>query len=197
VATFDDRFGLYPYRELEFHLINAKRGYDIGVEYPGLVIILLNGRYTEDTRFVTAHETAHQWFYGVIGNDIYNEPWLDEAFAQYSGTLVEEQWAGPAAARRTYERQIVRLASRTQLPAGLSITDYGAWNTYYAAVYGRGAQFLYTLRGEIGDQAFFDGLRSYYAAHKYGVAHGADVRAAFERSSGRDLGPLFKRWIGR
>jgi aminopeptidase N len=197
VATFDDRFGLYPYRELEFHLINAKRGYDIGVEYPGLVIILLNGRYTEDTRFVTAHETAHQWFYGVIGNDIYNEPWLDESFAQYSGMLVEEQWAGPAAARRTYDRHIARLAARTQLPAGLSITDYGAWNAYYAAVYGRGAQFLYTLRGEIGDRAFFDGLRSYYAAHKYGVAHAADVRAAFERSSGRDLGPLFKRWIGR
>lgn len=197
VATFDDRFGLYPFRELEFHLINARRGFDIGVEYPGLVIILLNGRYTEDTRFVTAHEVAHQWFYGVVGNDIYNEPWLDEAFAQYSGMLVEEQWAGPAAARRTYDRHVARLAARTQLPVGLSIADYGTWNSYYAAVYGRGALFLHTLRGEIGDRAFFDGLRSYYTAHKYGVAYSSDVRAALERSSGRDLGPIFRRWLGR
>lgn len=197
VATFDDRFGLYPYRELEFHVINAKRGFDIGVEYPGLVVILLNGRYTEDTRFVTAHEVAHQWFYGIIGNDIYNEPWLDEAFAQYSGMLVEEQWAGPAAARRTYDRHVARLAARTKLPVGLSIYSYGTWNPYYAAVYGRGAQFLHTLRGEIGDEAFFSGLRSYYATHKYGVAHSADVRAALEQSSGRDLDLLFTRWLGR
>jgi len=196
LATFDDRFGRYPYRELEFHLINAQRGFDIGAEFPGLVVILLNGRYTDDTRFVTAHEVAHQWFYGVIGNDIYNDPWLDESFAQYAGTLVEEQWAGQPAAKRVYDRHITRLAARTKLPAGLSTREYGTWNTYYAAVYGRGAQFLHTLRQEIGDDAFFDGLRNYYNAHKYGIAQSDDVRAIFEQSSGRDLKPLFTRWLG-
>lgn len=197
VATYDSRFGLYPYRTLQLHLINAQRGFDIGVEYPGLMYILLNGRYTTDTRFVTAHEVAHQWFYGVVGDDIYNEPWLDEGFAQYSATLVEEQWGGKAAAARVYDRQIVRLAARTKLPAGLSLTQYGAWNSYYAAVYGRGAQFLGTLRSEIGDDAFFAGLQRYYATQKYGVAQTVDVKAAFEQSSGRNLDALFKRWIGR
>lgn len=197
IATFDREIGPYPYRALEFHLINAKRGFDIGTEYPGLVIMLLNGRYTADTRYVTAHEVAHQWFYGVIGNDIFNEPWLDEAFAQYSGTLVEEQWGGKAAAARVYDRQIAHLAARTKLPAGLSLQQYGSWNTYYAGVYGRGAQFLHTLRGEIGDEAFFAGLQRYYRDHKYGIAHGADVKAAFEQTSGRNLDGLFKRWIGR
>lgn len=197
VATFDAKFGPYPYNELEFHLINAKRGYDIGTEFPGLVVILLNGSYTDDTRYVTAHEVAHQWFYGVVGNDIFNEPWLDEAFAQYSGTLVEEDWAGPAAFARTYDRQIARRAARTKLPAGLSIYQYGTWNTYYAAVYGRGAQFLHMLRQEIGDEAFFKGVQAYYAQQKYGVARRADVLAAFEQSSGRDLDALFKRWLGQ
>lgn len=197
IATFDQRFGAYPYRALEFHLINAKRGYDIGVEYPGLIILLLNGRYTADTRFVTAHEVAHQWFYGIVGNDIYNEPWLDESFAQYAATLVEEQWAGKAVAGGVYDRHVARLAARTRLPAGLAVADYGKWNTYYAAVYGRGAQFLHTLRDELGDQAFFAGLQRYYTDHKYGVAHGADVLTAFETSSGRQLDELFKRWLGR
>ncbi len=197
IATFDARLGRYPYRELEFHLINAKRGFDIGAEFPGLVVVLLNGRYTDDTRFVTAHEVAHQWFYGVVGNDIYNEPWLDEAFAQYAATLVEEQWGGKAAADAVRNRHIARLANRTRLPAGLAITDYGKWNTYYAAVYGRGAQFLQTLRSEIGDEAFFAGLQRYYSEHKYGIARSSDVRAAFERSSGRQLDDLFDRWVGR
>jgi hypothetical protein len=197
LATFDARFGKYPYRAIEFHLINAKRGFDIGVEYPGLVVILLNGTYTADTRFVTAHEVAHQWFYGVLGNDIYNEPWLDESFAQYSATLVEEQWAGKAAAAKVYDRHVTRLGSRTRLPAGLTINAYGKWNTYYAAVYGRGAQFLHTVRGEIGDDAFFRGIQQYYTNHKYGVTHTNDVKDALERSSGTDLDPLFKRWLGR
>lgn len=197
LATYNRLFGPYPYRALEFHLINARRGFDIGAEYPGLVVILLNGRYTQETRFVTAHEVGHQWFYGMIGNDIYQEPWLDEAFAQYSGILVEEQWAGRAAANRMYDQHITRLARRATLPAGLSIGEYRTWNSYYASVYGRGAQFLHTLRGEIGDRAFFAGMQRYVAAHKYGIAESADVKAAFEQSSGRDLDPLFKRWIGR
>lgn len=197
IATFDAKFGLYPFGELEFHLINAKRGFDIGTEFPGLVVILLNGRYTDDTRYVTAHEVAHQWFYGVLGNDIYNEPWLDEAFAQYSGTLVEEDWAGAVAFQRAYDRHVTRLAARTKLPVGLGIAQYGTWNTYYAAVYGRGAQFLHTLRREIGDEAFFAGLREYYSSHKYGIVRSSDVQAAFERSSGRDLDAIFTRWLGR
>lgn len=198
IAAFDARFGAYPFKALEFQVINnAGQGYDIGVEYPGFVIMLLNGTYTADTRYVTAHEVAHQWFYGVIGNDIYNEPWLDESFAQYAGTLVEEQWAGPAAFARTYDRHVARLAARTQLPVGLSISDYKTWNTYYAAVYGRGAQFLHTLRGEIGDEAFYDGVRQFYGDHKYGIVHSSDFKEAMERASQRDLDPLFSRWVGR
>lgn len=197
LATFNSKFGPYPYRALEFHLINGRRGYDIGAEFPGLIVILLNGRYTQETRFVTAHEVGHQWFYGLIGNDIFNEPWLDEAFAQYSGIVVEEQWAGKAAANRMYEQHITRLSRRATLPAGLSIGEYKAWNVYYASVYGRGAQFLHTLRGEIGDAAFFGGLQRYFAAHKYGIVHSDDVQTALEQSSGRDLDPLFQRWLGR
>ncbi len=197
LATFNIRFGPYPYRALEFHLINGRRGFDIGAEFPGLIVILLNGRYTQQTRFVTAHEVGHQWFYGLIGNDIYREPWLDEAFAQYSGILVEEQWAGKTAATQMYNQQITRLSQRAKLPAGFGIGEYGSWNGYYASVYGRGAQLLHTLRGEIGDAAFFVGLQRYFAAHKYGIARSADVQAAFEQSSGRDLNAFFKRWLGR
>jgi aminopeptidase N len=197
LLVYNERFGAYPYAELDFHLINARRGYDIGVEYPGLIYLLINGRYTDNTRFVTAHEVAHQWWYGVVGNDIFNEPWIDEAFAQWSPLLVEEFWAGPAAAERVYQTQIVRLAQRTSLPCGLSIYQYGAWNTYYAAVYGRGAQFLVTLRRELGDAAFFAGLQRYYADNTYSIGTTAEVREALERSSGRNLGELFRSGVGR
>ena len=197
VAVYNDRFGAYPYRELDFHLINARRGFDIGVEYPGLIYLLVNGSYTAGTRFVTAHEVAHQWFYGVVGGDIYREPWLDEGFAQWAPLLVEERFAGAAAAEQVYQQQIVRLARRSKAPCGLGITAYGGWSAYYAAVYGRCSQFLYTLRKELGDEAFFGGIQRYYAANKHRVATSADVRAAFEASSGRKLGAIFREWTGR
>lgn len=197
LAVYNERFGPYPYRELNFHLINARRGFDIGVEYPGLIYLLVNGRYTLETRFVTAHETAHQWWYGVVGDDIFREPWLDEGFAQWSPLLVEEQWAGRAAAEQVYQQQIVRLARRAVAPAGLGLAAYGSWSSYYASVYGRGAQFLYTLRRDLGDDAFFRGIQQYYAANRHGVATTGDMRMALESSSGRDLRAMFREWTGR
>jgi hypothetical protein len=195
--TYNRRYGPYPFRNLQFHLMAAGRGEDIGVEFPGLIFILLNDAYTANTRFVVAHEVAHQWFYGMLGDDIYNEPWLDEAFAQYSPLLVEEQWAGRDAAESVYQVQILHLARRATLPGGLSITTYGTWSRYYAAVYGVGARFLYTLRQTIGDRAFFSGMQEYVRDHKYGITHTADFRAAMEHSSGQNLAPLFRTWLGR
>ncbi len=195
--TYNQRYGPYPFRSLQFHLLQAGRGEDIGVEYPGLIFILLNDGYTANTRFVVAHEVAHQWFYGMLGDDIYNEPWLDEAFAQFSPLLVEEQWAGSDAAQAVYQAQILPLARRAALPAGLSIYTYATWSRYYASVYGTGAQFLYTLRQTIGDHAFFVGMQSYVRAHKYGITHTPDFRTAMEQSSGQDLQALFRNWLGR
>jgi len=197
LAVLNDRFGAYPYTELDFHLINARRGFDIGVEFPGLIYLLVNGRYTAETRFATAHEVAHQWWYGVVGNDIYREPWIDEAFAQYSAVLAEEQVAGPAAGERVYRQQVENRARRSNAPCGMGLTTYGSWTAYYAAVYGRCAQFLHVLRNEIGDEAFFGGIRRYYADNKHGFGTTAEVRAALEASSGRNLERLFKDWTGR
>ena len=35
-----------------------------------------------------SHEVAHEWFYGLVGNDQGRDPWLDEAFATYAEALV-------------------------------------------------------------------------------------------------------------
>ncbi len=197
IATYNDSFGRYPYRELDFHLIRAQRDYVDGIEYPGLIYLMVGGGYTSDTRFVVAHETAHQWWYGAVGDDIFREPWLDEGFAQWSPLLVEERYAGAAAAQRVYQQQIARASARTTTPCGLSLSAYGSWANYFHSVYGRCGQFLYTLRRQIGDDAFFQALRGYYAKHAYGIGTTVEIRAAFEAASGRDLGALFRTWTGR
>jgi hypothetical protein len=197
LADFDRRFGAYPYRELDIHLLPYD--YDGGDEYPGLILLYCAGQVGAGTRYVAAHEVAHQWWYAVVGNDIYRQPWLDEALAQYSGIVYDEDVAGAAVAAEDWEREVQRryrgAVADGDLPIGLAITEYPSFNVYYRTVYGKGPVFLRALRHELGDDTFFKGLQLYYARHRYGVATTADALRAFEDASGRDLGDLFRTWV--
>jgi hypothetical protein len=197
LANFDRRFGPYPYRELDIHLLPGD--YDGGDEYPGLILLYSNGPVDAGIRYAAAHEVAHQWWYGTIGNDIYREPWLDEALAQYSGIVYDEDVAGAAVAAADWEREVARRERGARadgdLPIGLAIDQYPNFNVYYRTVYGRGAVFLRTLRHDLGDEIFFAALRDYYAQNRYGIATTAALRQTFERASGRDLGTLFAGWV--
>jgi hypothetical protein len=71
------RYGPYDSTELDVVLVRGAFGAGIGMEYPELV-------FSIPAADVVTHEVAHQWWYGLVGNDQHREPWLDESFAQYS-----------------------------------------------------------------------------------------------------------------
>lgn len=197
LETFEQRFGAYPYRELDIHLPPGE--YDGGDEYPGLILLYSNGQVDSGTRYVTAHEVAHQWWYGVVGNDIYRQPWLDEAFAQYSGIIYDEDNVSPTVATADWEREVMRryrgALADGDLPIGRAIDDYPNFNVYYRTVYGKGAVFLRMMREELGDETFFKALQTYYRRHRYSIATTQDVQQAFEEASNWDLRALFQRWV--
>jgi hypothetical protein len=89
LKIFQAEFGPYPYKELDMVAVLLDNA--LGVEYPGLVLLqdVLYQTPDEYNTFaiVIAHEIAHQWWYNIIGNDVYEAPWLDEALATYSGYL--------------------------------------------------------------------------------------------------------------
>ena len=72
------RYGAYPYGEVDVVLDN--RYWFGGMEYPGFVLDLVSS-------VALAHELAHQWWYGIVGDDEYNSPWLDESFADYAALM--------------------------------------------------------------------------------------------------------------
>jgi len=199
LGDFDQRFGAYPYAELDIQLLPYD--FDGGDEYPGLILLYSDGQIDAGTRYVAAHEVAHQWWYGVVGNDIYRSPWLDEALAQYSGIVYDEDVAGAAVAEMDWEREVLRryrgALDDGDLPIGLGIDDYPTFNVYYRTIYGKGAVFLGTLREQLGDEAFFKGLQVYYQSRRYRVATTEDIQQAFEQASGRDLGAIFEGWVTR
>ncbi|MFQ5854360.1 MAG: M1 family metallopeptidase [Anaerolineae bacterium] len=196
LAVFNERFGPYPYQELDVVETDIRIG---GYEYPGLVFVdaaLRRGRRRADVEFLVAHEVAHQWWYGVVGNDVVAEPWLDEALAVYSTALYVEATEGPPAALRllTYwDHNYVPDVGRHAVDS--SALNYTNWVPYRSNVYYAGALFLDSLRSEIGDDAFFRLLRQHYHQARYRMATTGTFLTLAEKAADRDLDALYQHWF--
>src|SRR4029079_7920008 len=79
ITELAKRFGPYPFPSLPVARVPAEGG---GIEYPSSILML------DGSRLVAVHETAHQWFYAMVGDSQAQHPWLDEAFATYAEHLV-------------------------------------------------------------------------------------------------------------
>lgn len=197
VKTFEAEFGPYPYRELD---IAATGTTAAGIEYPGLIVLTRNmyDRATDDAGFeaVTVHETAHQWWYGVVGNDQLNDPWLDESLAQYSTYVYfldrygEKGGAGfRAALEARWEK-----AGGADKPVGLPVSEYPDAE-YSGIVYGRGALFFIALRDRLGDAGMAEFLHNYYREQQWDIAQPAELEAAAEAVARQPLDDLFAAWV--
>jgi hypothetical protein len=149
--------------------------------------------------FFLAHEVAHQWWGQAIGGRNYHEQWLSEGFAQYFAGLYVERVHGPEAFA-AYLRQLREWAmSRSdQGPVYLGYRLGHVRNepqVFRALVYNKGAAVLHMLRRLIGDDAFFRGLRRFYAESRFAKVGTEDLRLAMEAEAGRPLSRFFERWI--
>lgn len=200
LQIFNQRFGLYPYAELD--ILEMPLPGIIGVEYPGLIIISDDLYYSPgEVLFeeILSHETAHQWFYGVVGNDVIDVPWLDEALATYSSGIFFEETYGEGFFRaKVREWQIIYEQARRrgiQTPITGSLSDFPNGQGYTAIVYYGGALFHQAVREEIGDEAFFASLQQYYQDFKYKIATTDELLAIFEELSAQELDELYEQWL--
>ncbi len=141
-----------------------------------------------------AHETAHQWFGDAATEGDWHHLWLSEGFATYAAALWKEHQGGTAALRATMAdaREAVLRSPATERPIiDPEATDLlGLLNTNN---YPKGAWVLHTLRGLIGDSAFFRGVRTYYRAHEHGTALTADLVTIMSKEAGTDLEWYFRQ----
>jgi len=146
---------------------------------------------------VVAHEIAHQWFGDSVTESTWADLWLSEGFATYFAGLFIEKYDGEDAfhsymrdaAQRyfNFEKQASFPIHDTETPKLMSLLNPNN--------YEKGAWVLHMLRTQLGDEAFFKGLRDYYNAHKEANASTEDLRGALEKSSGKDLKTFFARWV--
>lgn len=200
LALFDQTFGELAHDELDIVIAPLQNA--SGVEYPGLIILGSKLYLDEESTYliplVTAHEVAHQWWYSVVGNDVTEHPWLDEALATYSGMFFEKEtdpqfYDGLVSYYeervRTYE------AASGEKAVGQPVTAFaGDVRGYAIVVYNKGGLFLNALRKEIGASAFDEALHSYYEANAFKIARPDALLDSFETACGCSLDEIYAEW---
>ncbi|MEU6091511.1 M1 family aminopeptidase [Streptomyces sp. NPDC047085] len=165
------RFGAYPYGELDAVIDNNY--WFGGMEYPGFVLDLVS------TTALT-HEIGHQWWYGIVGDDEYTSPWLDEAFTDYATDLALGKTGTNCWSSVSWASSAEKITN--------SMAYWDAHSSRYSTVvYGYGKCALHDLRRVLGDTAMTKLLKDYATAHWYGVSTTAEFKAAAQAATSTDL----------
>ena len=194
MVFFSSVFGEYPF-------INEKYGMAVfhwggAMEHQTLTSYgagLVRGDHRYD--YINAHELAHQWFGDLITMRFWSHIWLNEGFASYAEALWFENLGGTAA-----YHNYMRMQYRSYFPGSLFIDDTTNISALFSStVYDKGSWVLHMLRGVLGDQVFFDCLRTYAESPdlSYGNATTEDFQAICEQLSGTDLTWFFDQWVYR
>jgi aminopeptidase N len=149
--------------------------------------------------FLIAHETAHQWWYSLVGSDQALHPWMDEALAQYAVALYIRDREGPAAydaALESFRSLYASYAeSNPDQVIGLPVSAYPG-SAYFYGVYQKGPLFFAALDDAFGFDTVQAMLRDYFGAYRYRIAAPEDMLASFEQTSGANLHAIFEEWVG-
>jgi aminopeptidase N len=196
---FAGRLGAFPYAKLAAVQSTTRFG---GMENASAVFL---GEATidaaaEGVEVLLAHEVAHQWFGDAVTERDWNELWLSEGFATYFAALYAEATYGRRRLEQMMERSRRRVLEWTaENPAGVVRPALAPppEELLGAHVYHKGAWVLHMLRAEIGDQAFWRAMASYYARHRDETVGTDDLRRVVEEHAGRELGWFFDQWLGR
>ncbi|RDY25780.1 M1 family peptidase [Romboutsia weinsteinii] len=173
IEIFSSLFGEYPY---DTYSVVASDFYIGGMEYPNLVMIdqsLYNEKNKFLLEYVIAHETAHQWWYSVIGNDEISEPWLDEALTEYSTILYFEKKYGAEVGEKLIKTMEIQSKNYKSENIFKPSTQYENSAEYSLNVYTKGAVAFNEIRKKVGDKLFFETLQEYYNKYMYENVNGA------------------------
>jgi len=215
LAYYGGLFGAYPYKKLAIAPVYLGYG---GSQNAGLIFIdarayrmpSLLDRYFE---FLVVHETGHQWWYNVVGNDEYREVWLDEGVNSYWVQEYFKHAYGPDAKVVDVPDWVKRFVP---VPSFDDVRAYRYWyfakkgqdaavlqdsssfyepSLIFTVAYGKGSQVLDMLSRLIGSQTFETLMSRYAERFRFRIARVKDFIAMAKEVSGKDLTWFFDEWL--
>ena len=194
VDYFTKTIGPFPFEKLANVQSSTRFG---GMENASAIFYseksIGKGRNIEGT---VSHEIAHQWFGDSVTEADWNHLWLSEGFATYFGNLFFEDEDGEKIFQDKMENNRKRIVNskNTNRPI-IDPENKDLFKLLNSNNYPKGGWVLHMLRGYMGDELFFNGIRKYYELYKYKTAMTKDFQSVMENIKGENLDWFFEQWL--
>lgn len=207
LKLFTEKFGHpYPYDKYSQTLVSdfTFSGME-NTSATTLTDILLEWALTKDSTSqdishdeLIAHELAHQWWGNLVTCKSWHHNWLNEGFASYSEVMWLEHFSGEESAA-LYRMQDFNEYLRQDLGESRRpvVFDHYAYSVelFDRHAYQKGSLIVHMLRKELGDEAFFKGIKHYLHKHAFKATETYDLKVAMEEATGKTLDTFFQQWL--
>lgn len=194
LQVFSARYGQYPHKSLAI----VMGDFNDGMEYSAFFYLsrdfynLYDGTPANYLTFVAVHETAHQWWFEMIGSDQALQPWLDESLATYSERVYYENTHPDLVSWWwTYRIDFYKPEGFVDIP----IYEGQGFRPYTNSTYFQGAYFLEKVRERIGDEAFFAFIQAYLNEGRGKIVTANDFFRLLRASTGADISDLINQYF--
>lgn len=196
IQLFEKHIGAYPYQKLAN--IESKTNYG-GMENASNIFYNEYAIHEQSNiESLMAHEIAHQWFGNAVTEASWPHVWLSEGFATYFTHYYYEQTYGRDSMNARLQADkppIFAYYLKSPETAIIDTVSANLTTLLNANTYQKGSWFLHMLRYQVGEQAFWQGIRDYYQTYRNSNASTSDFRKVMEKSSGQELAGFFDTWL--
>jgi aminopeptidase N len=206
IDQFERRYGPYPYKTLT--VVDTEPGSAAeGMEYPTFITggtnwIMPKGVYLPE--IVVEHEFGHQYWYGMVATNEFEDAWMDEGINSYTEVKVLDsilgdktsvlKFAGATLSERDQQRLGVIFAADLD-PMAQKAYDYYSSNSYGGITYGKTACVLLTLEGIIGKDTMAKAMHTYFMKYRFTHPTKEDFLKTIEEVSGQNLRWYFNQAV--
>jgi hypothetical protein len=178
-----------------------------GMEYPMITLITSPDSGPEDLDATITHEVGHNWFYGMLGSNERDYPWMDEGINSFYQFRYEaEKYKTNSIFGKSIPKEFKTLpvdevqdriygafnSMPAPEPVNTGSTGFPNKNDYGIVVYVKGATWLYLVQTSLGREVFDKAMQDYFTTWRFKHPYPEDLKAALERSSGISLDKQFE-----
>jgi aminopeptidase N len=191
---YSELFGPYPFEVYGAVMLDTRTGGAMECQTLSLFgTDFINPKSANTSELIVAHELAHQWFGNSLSVADWSEIWLNEGFATYAEGLWLEHLEGQERLDDWVKKKYSHILAHNWMM--VSPGKPKAEDLFNTGVYGWGALTLHALRVKVGDDIFFEILKTYYQRYQGGNVNTADFIATAEDVSGMELDAFFELWL--
>lgn len=184
--------GEYPYSTLSIVIPPAGAGGAAGMEYPTLITAwdASDSKPGESLERVVVHEIAHQYWYGMVATNEFEEAWLDEGFTSYVEDKIMER-SFRSMSFLPFEATTILTPEPLAFPAW----HYQGYQSYASNVYLRAKLVLNGIEGLIGEKQMRSVMRAYFQKWRFDHPNTRDFQSVVEEVTGRDWTAYFNDYV--